>query len=75
LFKTYKLKLIIYTINIENLKNLDTIIFLVGIVVTFTFILFKIFSKEETAEENELDYYSRHNFPINEKKDVPRKNS
>tara|TARA_B110000902_G_scaffold44985_1_gene50491 strand:+ start:1492 stop:1692 length:201 start_codon:yes stop_codon:yes gene_type:complete len=66
------MKLIIDTINIENL---DTIIFLVGIVVTFTFILFKIFSKEETAEENELDYYSRHNFPINEKKDVPRKNS
>jgi hypothetical protein len=69
------MKLIIDTINIENLKNLDTIIFLVGIVITFTFILFKIFSKEETSEENELDYYSRHNFPINEKKDVPRKNS
>jgi hypothetical protein len=69
------MKLIIDTINIENLKNLDTIIFLVGIIITFTFILFKIFSKEETSEENELDYYSRHNFPINEKKDVPRKNS
>ena len=69
------MKLIIDTINIENLKNLDTIIFSVGIIITFTFILFKIFSKEETAEENELDYYSRHNFPINEKKDVPRKNS
>jgi len=69
------MKLIIDTINIENLKNLDTIIFLVGIIITFTFILFKIFSREETAEENELDYYSRHNFPINEKKDVPRKNS
>ena len=69
------MKLIIDTINIGNLKNLDTIIFLVGIIITFTFILFKIFSKEETAEENELDYYSRHNFPINEKKDVPRKNS
>ena len=69
------MKLIIDTINIENLKNLDTIIFIVGITITFTFILFKIFSKEETSEENELDYYSRHNFPINEKKDVPRKNS
>ena len=69
------MKLIIDTIYVENLKNLDTIIFLVGIVITFTFILFKIFSKEETSEENELDYYSRHNFPINEKKDVPRKNS
>ena len=41
------MKLIIDTINIENLKNLDTIIFLVGIIITFTFILFKIFSKEE----------------------------
>ena len=69
------MKLIIDTINIDNLKNLDTIIFIVGITITFTFILFKIFSKEETAEENELDYYSRHNFPINEKKDVPRNNS
>jgi len=66
------MRLIIDTINIENL---DTIIFLVGIIITFTFILFKIFSKEEIEEENELDYYSRHNFPINEKKDVPRKNS
>ena len=27
-----------------------------------------LFSKEETAEENELEYYSRHNFPINEEK-------
>jgi hypothetical protein len=69
------MKLIIDTINIENLKSLDTIIFLVGITITFTFILFKIFSKEEKAEENELDYYSRHNFPINEKKNVTRKNS
>ena len=61
------MKLIIDTIYIENLKNLDTIIFIVGIIITFTFILFKIFSKEKETEENELDYYSRHNFPINEK--------
>ena len=58
-----------------QVAGLVTIIFLVGIIITFTFILFKIFSKEEIEEENELDYYSRHNFPINEKKDVPRKNS
>ena len=69
------MKLIIDTINIDNLKNLDTIIFIVGITITFTFILFKIFSKEETAEESELDYYSRHNFPINEEKEVNGKNS
>ena len=69
------MKLIIDTINIENLKNLDAIIFLVGIIITFTFILFKIFTKEETAQENELDYYSRHNFPINEKKNVTKENS
>tara|TARA_B100001057_G_C22735723_1_gene905726 strand:+ start:390 stop:599 length:210 start_codon:yes stop_codon:yes gene_type:complete len=69
------MKLIIDTINIDNLKNLDTIIFVVGITITFTFILFKIFIKEETAEENELDYYSRHNFPINEEKNVKDKNS
>ena len=69
------MKLIIDTINIENLKNLDTIIFIVGITITFTFILFKIFSKEETAEENELEYYSRHNFPINEEKNEKGKNN
>tara|TARA_B110001450_G_scaffold39148_1_gene34968 strand:+ start:391 stop:591 length:201 start_codon:yes stop_codon:yes gene_type:complete len=57
------MKLIIDTIYIENL---DTIIFVVGIILTFIFILFKIFSKEEVIEENKLDYYSRHNFPIKE---------
>ena len=31
------MNLIIDTINIENLKNLDTIIFLVGIAITFPF--------------------------------------
>jgi hypothetical protein len=60
------MKLIIDTIYIENLKNLDTIIFVIGITVTFTFIVFKIFSKEEVIEENKLDYYSRHNFPTKE---------
>ena len=61
------MKLIIDTIYIENLKNLDTIIFVIGITVTFTFIVFKIFSKEEEViEENKLDYYSRHNFPTKE---------
>ena len=60
------MKLIIDTIYVENLKNLDTIIFLVGITVTFIFIVFKIFSKEEVIEEKKLDYYSRHNFPIKE---------
>ena len=69
------MNLIIDTINIENLKNLDTIIFLVGIAITFTFILFKIFGKEETTEENELDYYSRHNFPVNEEKNVKKNNN
>ena len=60
------MKLIIDTIHVENLKNLDTIIFVVGITVTFIFILFKIFSKEEVIEEKKIDYYSRHNFPIKE---------
>ena len=60
------MKLIIDTIYIENLKNLDTIIFVVGTTVTFIFILFKIFSKEEVIEEKKLDYYSRHNFPTKE---------
>ena len=62
------MKLIIDTIYIENLKILDTIILLIGVTITLTFILFKIFSKEEIEEENELDYYSRHKFPTKEKK-------
>ena len=55
--------LIVDLISIEQLDILDSFIFIIGVIITFTFILFKIFSKEETDEENELDYYSRHNIP------------
>ena len=61
--------LIVDLISIEQLDILDSFIFIIGIIITFTFILFKIFSKEETAEENELDYYSRHNIPGKPNKD------
>ena len=43
---------------------LDAIIFIMGFAITCTYILFKVFSKEELIEEDELDYYSRHKFPI-----------
>ena len=58
------MKLIINLISIEQLGILDVIIFTIGFIITCTYILFKVFSKEEPIEENELDYYSRHNFPI-----------
>jgi hypothetical protein len=69
------MKLIIDTIYVENLKNLDTIIFVVGITVTFAFIVFKIFSKEEVIEEKKIDYYSRHNSPIKEQNSNATKDS
>jgi hypothetical protein len=69
------MKLIIDTIYVENLKNLDTIIFVVGITVTFAFIVFKIFSKEEVIEEKKIDYYSRHNSPIKEQNSNTTKDS
>ncbi len=61
--------LIVDLISIEQLDILDSFIFIIGVIITFTFILFKIFSKEETDEENELDYYSRHNIPGKPNKD------
>ena len=36
---------------------LDAVIFIIGFTITCTYILFKIFSKEESIEEDELDYY------------------
>ena len=47
---------------------LDAVIFTIGFIITCTYILFKVFSKEEPIEEDELDYYSRHKFPIKNKK-------
>ena len=62
------MKLIIDLISIKQLGMLDAVIFIIGFTITCTYILFKIFSKEESIEEDELDYYSRHKFPIKNKK-------
>jgi hypothetical protein len=58
------MKLIIDLISIKQLGMLDAVIFTIGFIITCTYILFKVFSKEELIEEDELDYYSRHKFPI-----------
>lgn len=61
------MNLIIDVINIENADKIDLIIFGAGLFITCTFILFKIFSKEKVNEE-EQEYYSRHNLPSKNKK-------
>ena len=58
------MKLIIDLISIKQLGVLDIIIFTIGFIITCTYILFRLFSREELIEEDELDYYSRHKFPI-----------
>ena len=58
------MKLIIDLISIKQLGMLDAVIFIMGFTITCIYILFKVFSKEEPIEEDELDYYSRHKFPI-----------
>ena len=60
------MKLIIDLINIDAIGIMDSVIFVVGFFVTVTFVLFKMFSKEEKEVEPQ-DYYSRHHLPLKNK--------
>ena len=61
--------LIIQVIDLDIFDKLESLIFLVGFLITSSYILLFRFSKQE-EEEQEKHYYSRHNFPIKEKKNV-----
>ena len=61
--------LIVQVIDLDIFDKLESLIFLVGFLVTSSYILLFRFSKRE-EEEQEKHYYSRHNFPIKEEKNV-----
>lgn len=62
------MKLIIDLIDMDTTGIMDSVIFVVGFFVTVTFVLFKMFSKEEKEVEPQ-DYYSRHHLPLKNKKE------
>jgi len=62
------MKLIIDLIDIDTTGIMDSVIFIVGFFVTITFVLFKMFSKEEKEAEPQ-DYYSRHHLPLKNKEE------
>ena len=60
--------LIIETIDLDIFDELESLIFLVGFIITSIYIvMFTINKKNETKEEQH--YYGRHNIPIKENKD------
>ena len=61
--------LIVQVIDLDIFDKLESLIFLVGFLITSSYILFFRFSKQE-EEEQEKHYYSRHNFPLKEEKNV-----
>ena len=61
--------LIVQVIDLDIFDKLESLIFLVGFLITSSYILLFRFSKQE-EEEQEKHYYSRHNFPLKEEKNV-----
>ena len=61
--------LVIEVIDLDIFDKLESLIFLVGFLITSSYVLLFRFSKQE-EEEQEKHYYSRHNFPIKEEKNV-----
>ena len=61
--------LIIQVIDLDIFDKLESLIFLVGFLITSSNVLLFKFSKQE-EEDQEKHYYSRHNFPIKEEKNV-----
>ena len=61
--------LIIEVIDLDIFNDLESLIFLIGFLITSSYVILFRFSKQE-EEEQEKHYYSRHNFPIKEEKNV-----
>ena len=59
--------LVIETIHLDYLGDLESTIFLVGFILVSIYILLFRFSKKEEQQE-EQHYYSRHNVPFEDKK-------
>ena len=58
--------LVIETIHLDYLGDLESIIFLVGFILVSVYVLLFRFSRKEEQKE-EQHYYSRHNIPFENK--------
>ena len=58
--------LVIETIHLDYLGDLESIIFLVGFILVSVYVLLFRFSRKEEQKE-EQHYYSRHNMPFENK--------
>ena len=65
LIKTKKMILIIDTIDLDIFGELESLIFLVGFIITSLYVLMFTFNKKTEVEE-EQHYYGRHNIPLKE---------
>jgi positive regulator of sigma E activity len=59
--------LVIETIHLDYLGDLESTIFLVGFILVSIYILLFRFSRKEEQQEKQ-HYYSRHNVPFEDKK-------
>ena len=60
--------LVIETIHLEYFSELESVMFLVGFLITSVYVILFRFSKQETQEEDK-HYYSRHNVPFKSNKE------
>ena len=55
--------LVIETIHLEYFSELESVMFLVGFLITSVYVILFRFSKQEQQEQDK-HYYSRHNVPF-----------
>ena len=55
--------LVMDTINLDVLNDLESFIFLMGLMITASYVLLFKWSRVEDEEED-LHYYGRHNMPV-----------
>ena len=58
--------LVIETIHLEYFSELESVMFLIGFLITSVYVILFRFSKQEQQEEDK-HYYSRHNVPFENK--------
>ena len=56
--------LVMDTINLDVLNDLESFIFLMGLIITASYVLLFKWSRVEEKEEEEAHYYGRHNVPV-----------
>ena len=60
--------LVIETIHLEYFSELESVMFLIGFLITSVYVILFRFSKQEQQEEDK-HYYSRHNVPFEPNKE------